>query len=108
MRATDPALNTDATPATRSFTVDVQAPNTTITSGPPVTSTDRTPTFAFSSTEQGGTFQCRLDNANFASCSSPKTYATQSRALHTFQVQAIDAAGNVDQTPAVWTFTITG
>ena len=108
VRATDPALNTDATPATRSFTVDVQAPNTTITSGPPVISTDRTPTFAFSSSEQGGTFQCRLDNANFASCSSPKTYATQSRALHTFQVQAIDAAGNVDQTPAVWTFTITG
>ena len=107
VRATDQAGNVDATPATRSFTVDTQAPNTTITSGPSATTTDRTPTFAFSSSEPGGTFQCRLDSANFASCSSPKTYSTQSFALHTFQVRAIDGAGNVDATPAAWTFTIT-
>jgi hypothetical protein len=104
--AVDQAGNLDATPATRSFTVDTQAPNTTITSGPSGSTTDRTPTFAFSSSEQGGTFQCRLDNANFASCSSPKTYGTQSFASHIFQVRAIDGAGNVDLTPASQTFTV--
>ncbi len=107
VRAVDQAGNTDATPATRSFTVDTQAPDTTITSGPPATTTDRTPTFAFSASQAGGTFQCRLDTANFSSCSSPKTYATQSFASHTFQVRAIDTAGNIDPTPAAQTFTIT-
>ena len=99
--------NIDATPATRSFTVDTLAPDTTITSGPSGTTTNRTATFAFSSSEAGGTFQCRLDSANFASCSSPRIYLLLSFASHTFQVRAIDGAGNVDPTPAVRTFTVT-
>ena len=106
VRAIDPAGNVDPTPATRSFTVDIQAPDTTITSGPPNPTTDRTPTFTFTSTEAGSTFQCRLDSSNFAACSSPKTYSTQSFVSHTFQVRAIDPAGNIDPTPAAWTFTI--
>jgi Bacterial Ig-like domain/Purple acid Phosphatase, N-terminal domain/Glycosyl hydrolases family 16 len=106
VRAVDQAGNIDASPATRSFSVDTVAPETTITSGPSGTTTDRTPTFAFSSSEAGSTFQCRLDTANFSSCSSPKTYVTLSFASHTFQVRATDGAGNVDATPAVRTFTV--
>ena len=57
VRATDVAGNTDASPATRSFTVDTApppdttAPDTTITSGPTGTTNDSTPTFAFTATE---------------------------------------------------------
>ena len=53
VRATDVAGNTDASPATRSFTVatapppDTTAPETTIPSGPTGTTSDSTPTFAF-------------------------------------------------------------
>ena len=107
VRAVDQFGNVDATPATRSFSVDTLAPDTTITSGPSGTTTNRTATFAFSSSEAGGTFQCRLDGANFASCSSPRIYSSLSFASHTFQVRAIDGVGNVDPTPAVRTFTVT-
>ena len=67
VRATDVAGNTDASPATRSFTVgtapppDTTAPDTTITSGPTGTTTDNTPTFAFTATEANSVFECRVD-----------------------------------------------
>src|SRR5207245_609873 len=49
--------------------------------------------FSFSS-EAGASFQCALDGAAFASCSSPKTYSGLADGSHTFQVKATDAAGN--------------
>jgi hypothetical protein len=49
-------------------------------------------------------FQCRLDGAAFAACSSPTTYAGLAAGSHTFAVRAIDAAGNVDPTPATHTW----
>jgi hypothetical protein len=108
VRATDAAGNTDTTPAVRSFTVDTQAPNTTVTSGPSGNTTDRTPTFRFGSSEPtGATFQCRLDAATFSACSSPKTYSTLAFGSHTFRVRAIDAAGNIDPSPATRNFTVT-
>jgi hypothetical protein len=106
VRAVDAAGNVDPSPAARSFSVDLQAPDTTITSGPSGGTTNRRPSFAFSSTEAGSTFQCRLDSANFAACNSPKTYSTQPFGTHTFQVRAMDPAGNVDPIPASRTFTI--
>ena len=39
---------------------DTTPPETTITSGPTGTTNDNTPTFAFSSSESGSTFQCRV------------------------------------------------
>jgi large repetitive protein len=46
------------------------------------------------------TFQCSRDGASFAACTSPKSYSSLSQGNHTFQVRAIDNAGNVDPTPA--------
>ncbi len=105
VRAVDQFGNIDASPATRSFTVDTQAPDTTITSGPSGAVTGVSHTFAFSSSE-AGTFQCRLDSASFAACTSPKNYLILTAGSHTVQVRAIDGAGNTDQTPASRTFTI--
>jgi Tol biopolymer transport system component len=85
--------------------VDTTAPNTTITSGPASSIRTSTATFAFTSTEAGSTFQCRLDTAAWASCTSPKTVSV-ARGKHTMNVRAIDAAGNVDATPAVWSFSV--
>ena len=53
----------------------------------------------FSSTEAGATFQCRLDLGDFASCSSP-FQRRLAPGRHSFEVRAVDAAGNVDPTPA--------
>jgi hypothetical protein len=111
VRATDVAGNTDASPATRSFTVDTTtpdttAPDTTITSGPTATTTSTSASFAFTSSESGSTFECKLDAGGYAACTSPKAYSGLSTGAHTFSVRATDAAGNVDASPASQTWTI--
>ncbi len=106
-RARDDAGNVDRTPARRRWTiVDTSRPDTTITSHPRVNSNDSSPTFKFRSSEAGSQFECRLDAGAWRRCSSPKTYQGLSAGQHTFRVRARDASGNVDSTPASWTWTI--
>jgi hypothetical protein len=99
------AGTTDATPASLAFTLDRVPPKTTITAGPTVTNST-TPTFEFSSNEAGSSFQCKLDAGAWAACSSPHTVGPVTVAQHTLRVRAIDAAGNIDATPAVRTFRV--
>ena len=86
--------------------LDTTAPDTTITDGPTGTVTGSTPTFAFSSSEPGSTFECRVDTGAFAACTSPHTTATLADGAHTFQVRAKDPSGNTDQSPASRSFTV--
>jgi large repetitive protein len=106
VRAVDRAGNMDASPASRSFTVDATAPNTTITGGPTGTTSDATPAFTFKSSESGGSFRCKIDGGSFSPCSSPKTTSTLGNGSHTFSVSAVDAAGNTDASPAVRSFNV--
>ena len=101
VEASDLAGNADPSPASRAFTVDTAPPETTIDSGPAGLTTDSTPTFAFSSDDPGATFECSLDGGPFASCASPFTTPPLDSGPHTFVVRAIDAAGNVDPSPAL-------
>lgn len=96
----------DTTPAERNFSVDTTPPVTTINSGPTGLTGDSTPSFTFSSNEAGSTFQCRVDNAAFASCASPKVTVALNDNPHTFYVRAIDRAHNMDLTPASRSFTV--
>jgi DNA-directed RNA polymerase specialized sigma24 family protein len=106
-RARDKAGNVDRTPARRRWTVvDAHGPDTTITSHPQVNSSDSSPTFEFRSSEAGSHFECRLDGGSWRQCSSPKTYQGLAPGQHVFRVRARDASGNVDSTPASWTWTI--
>ncbi len=104
VRATDTAGNVDATPASRTWTVDTLAPDTGITSGPSGSVASTSATFDFSSTEPG-TFQCSLDGAAFVACTDPVTFNGLAEGGHTLSVRAVDTAGNVDPTPItrVWT-----
>ena len=109
VRATDAAGNTDPTPASRSFTIDSGAPDTQIDSGPTGTTSNSSPSFGFSADEPGSSFECRLDSAqaaDWAACSSPKSYTNLPDGNHSFEVRATDAAGNTDPTPASRSFTI--
>ncbi len=83
--------------ASRSFTVDTKAPETTISSGPAdgSVSSNRSPSFSFAASEPGSTFECRLEARKFAACSSPRSLGPLSDGGHVFRVRAIDPAGNV-------------
>ncbi len=87
-------------------TDDLTPPDTTITAGPSGTTADSTPTFSFTATEAGSTFQCRVDGGAWSSCTSPHTTASLTNGAHTFEVRAIDGAGNVDASPASRAFTV--
>ena len=121
VRATDAAGNTDASPATRSFTVstspppptappppppDTTPPDTTISSGPSGTITTSSTSFTFTSSESGSSFACSLDSAAFAGCSSPHSDSGLADGSHTFSVRATDSAGNTDPSPATRSFTV--
>ena len=85
---------------------DTTAPDTTIGSGPTGTTTDSTPTFAFTSSETGSTFQCQVDSAAWASCANPWTTGALAAGNHSVAIRAIDAAANIDATPATRAFTV--
>src|SRR5262249_4917280 len=106
VRAIDVAGNVDATPASFTWVVDTAAPNTTITASPPNPTNQRTGDFAFTSSELGSRFECRIDSGAFVACTSPFSTGTLAEGSHTFQVRAIDAAGNVDPTPASFTWVV--
>ena len=103
VRAKDSAGTNDPSPAERTWKVDTVAPNTTITS---VSVSGKSATFSFSSSEAGGTFECRLDGGAWRACSSPTSYGGLKHGNHSFRVRAIDAAGNRDATPALRSFSI--
>jgi uncharacterized delta-60 repeat protein len=86
--------------------LDTVAPETTIISGPPATTTDDTPTFEFTSTEAGSSFECRVDSLAFTPCTSPYTTQSLDSGSHAFEVRATDPAGNADGTPAKQSFTV--
>ncbi|HSL43821.1 MAG TPA: ExeM/NucH family extracellular endonuclease [Anaerolineales bacterium] len=90
---------------------DTTAPDTTIDSSPSDPSNSSSASFTFSGTDDvtpagNLTFECDLDGAGFSSCASPQSYTSLSDGSHTFQVRAIDGAGNQDPTPASFTWTV--
>jgi hypothetical protein len=99
VRAVDAVGNTDPTPASRSFSLDTTAPETTIDS---VEELGEWTSFNFSASEPGATFECNPGIYIWIPCQSPRS---ESRLFgeSSFEVRAVDALGNVDETPARWT-----
>jgi hypothetical protein len=85
---------------------DNNPPETTITKAPDRKSKRTKAKFEFESSENGSTFQCALDKDDFAKCKSPQRYKRLEPGKHKFQVRAIDAAANVDPTPAKFKFKV--
>ena len=92
--------------ALRHLTVDSVAPDSSITTGPSAVSKTASASFAFTSDSAGARFECRLDGSPSTVCVSPKRYSRLPDGEHTFQVRAVDAAGNADPTPATRTWRI--
>ena len=129
VRATDPSANTDQTPAGYSFEVALAttglpaqpppipplavpplgkaksvAPETILTK-PAARTHDRTPTFRFSASRSGASFQCKLDSGPFRACRSPFTTKKLGFGSHTLQVRAL-VRGTADATPAKLNFKV--
>ena len=111
--ATSSAGTPSACSSPLTYVEDSTSPQTQIDSGPPGQSGSPAASFSFSGTDTGGSgvasFQCRMDStqaADWGSCTSPKSYSGLADGSHTFEVRAIDQAGNTDQTPASFTWTV--
>jgi hypothetical protein len=86
------------------FLLDTTAPVTTITAGPPGSTTENAAVFEFSASE-AASLVCGLDGAGLAACASPVRYEALATGDHVFRVQATDRAGN--RSPAAeWRWTI--
>ena len=102
VRATDQYGVVDDTPAAYAWTItDATAPETEIVdvqAGSVIIYFTGSDNF---SADAALTFECRLDNSAWSTCTSPKTYTDAELAAgpHTFDVRAVDEAGNRDQSP---------
>ncbi len=111
VRAVDNAGNADASPASHTWTVDGDLPNTEITPTLPAATTDTSVSIVFTGTDTTTpagvlTFECSFDGAPFAACTSPFTQSGLAQDTHTFSVRAIDEGNNVDPSPATATWLV--
>ena len=67
-------------------------------------------TFAFTGADNQGTpltrFQCQIDGEPLVACTSPITYRGLSNDEHLFRVFAMNESGQLDPTPATYTWTV--
>ena len=102
------------------YAIDQTAPSVIITKYPPDFSKSKNGTFEFEGKdgiEPITQFECSLDGAVFAACSTPITYTNLSEGLHKFEVKGIDRVGNmsspasrswyIDTIPPMITFLLT-
>ncbi len=91
----------DLTPATHTWRIDTVPPDTSIVDAPPAIDNNAAPLISFTGTDAEGTvtFECSLDGAAAAPCTSPDTLAVGD-GNHVFSVTAVDEAGNRDPSPA--------
>ena len=108
LTATDNSGNT-STATTHNWTIDTTAPVVTISANPVATTNLTTAGFTFSGTDTGGgsvaSYQCKLDAAAYAACTSPTSLSALAAGSHTYLITATDTAGNVS-TAASYTWTV--
>jgi hypothetical protein len=94
---------------------DTDPPETEITKTPPNKSEKPKAKYKFTSDEPNSTFECSLKGKGldqlvkqFGDCSSSRKYKGLDEGKFKFKVRAIDAAGNVDSSPAKDKFKVVG
>jgi hypothetical protein len=110
LRVTDGGGLTD-TATTSVRVVDVTPPERVIVTGPAVLTNQTSATFTFTGTDQGKatadlTFTAIVDSGAPMSVTSPLVLTNLADGVHTIQVFATDQAGNVDPTPATYTWKV--
>jgi len=107
VRARDAAGNTDASPASRTWVVDTVPPDTDFTATPANIALTEPHVFsAIAPGEANATFEMSVDNAAYNTVVFPTQLTALSNGAHNVRVRAFDAAGNADQTPAQFDWTV--
>jgi hypothetical protein len=109
VEALDAAGNVSS-PTSWTFIVDTIPPTVTFTQTPPKPDTNTGPTFKWTGNDGANgsgvaAYFCKLDSGSWQFCSSPDTLSGLSLGSHTFQVEAVDWAGNLS-TAASYTWLI--
>ena len=92
----------ETTPAASPPASDVTAPETAFLSTPSRKTRSKRARFDFDSSEPGSTFECALDGRAFRPCAPPVLLRRVKPRRHVYEVRSVDAAGNVDATPATY------
>ena len=97
------------TSETVSFAIDTQRPTTRFRRRPPKTLRTRhrraKAVFRFASNESNVSFACKVDGGLLRFC-QPRFVRSYKVGRHVVSVKALDAAGNVDRSPAVYRFEV--
>jgi hypothetical protein len=80
-------------------------PDTAITAKPKTKTSSKSATFEFTSDVAGVTFECSIDGAGYSACISPRIVSV-SKGPHVFLVRARDGSGQVDPSPASYSWTV--
>ena len=109
--AVDNAGNSDATAAEIAWDIDLTAPTAVFTEHPSLITAATSAAFEFVAENAGPApvqrFECRLDDAAFAACTSPIALdALAGDREHSFEVRAVDTVGNVQSPAAKFSWTI--
>eukprot|EP00898_Chlorokybus_atmophyticus_P003502 jgi/Chlat1/4152/Chrsp27S04229 len=95
-------------PEEYSWIIDNGDPDTFVLSGPSTPTFDTQSMFSFGSTESGVSYQYKVDQDAEWTDIDGSTLTTRQvgQGLHMLQVRAMDAAENLDPTPAVYSWTV--
>jgi hypothetical protein len=109
-QATDAARNT-SDPGLYPITVKVDGtqPDTTKDSGPAALTNATSADFTFTASDVTSgveTTECSFDGAAWATCTNPQTRSGLEEGDHRFKVRATDVAGNVETSPATWSWRV--
>lgn len=103
--AIDTVGNVSGSPAQFQWSVDLTPPVTSFAAVEPNEDLSRNPSrsLAFASSETSN-FECSIDQGGYSACESPVVLSGLSEGSHSFEVRAVDLAGNVGSSvSASWT-----
>ncbi|MCX6387892.1 MAG: leucine-rich repeat domain-containing protein, partial [Solirubrobacterales bacterium] len=87
------------------WTQDTTGPNSPTLSGKPDSTTNSpSASIGFTSSETDATFECSVDDGDFAACTSPKSLKGLPDGAHSLAVRGVDSLGNVGaESKTTWT-----
>jgi hypothetical protein len=106
-KCAEPTPTPGSTPTPTPTPVPV-APETSLDAMDPAKSPTSMTTmaFSFSSSTEGNSFYCSLDNSAAVKCTSPQVYSDLSNGSHSFKVYAQSPQGLADSTPAMYSWKV--